>query len=156
MLKSKKRFISLLSIIAVCFIIMSAIIVPTGTVSAASTSYKTQTRTITVITKANWWIPGSESITLRQTQGECVKSNGKKSKQYGTWYVVAKATDGSHTTKATLSGKTVKVKLKPNKTYKVTVTWSDMIASGVQAYYGNYVKLPTWKVDSTWKVSNYY
>lgn len=43
--------------------------------SAATYSSGTSTRTITVSTKANYWIPGSESITLSQTKGVCEKKS---------------------------------------------------------------------------------
>ena len=40
-------------------------------VSAATYGSGTRTGTITVTTKANYWVPGSESITLSQTKGTC-------------------------------------------------------------------------------------
>ena len=162
MTKTKKIFTSVLA----CIMMFCTLLVTPLTASAATSSYgTTQTRTITVQTKGNWWIPGSESITLKQTKGTCEKTTtnwitGKKttkvSKEYGTWNIVAQATDGSHTVRKTLSGSSVKIPLKPDKTYKITVTWNSMIGMGIEVAKGDFTKLPTWKVSSTYKVSNYY
>lgn len=134
-------------------------------VSAATSSRGIETQTITVVTKANYLCPGSESITLSQTKGTCSettyniftrKSKTKTSKVYGEWDIVAEASDGSHTIKKSLTGNSVKINLKPNKTYKITVTWDSTAASFTILDKGNFTSYPTWKVKSTWKVSNYY
>ena len=121
--------------------------------SAATSSYDTEKRVITVVTKANWWIPGSESITLKQTKGEAKKVFWKKDtkKRYGVWKVKVSSTDGKHNAKYTLSGASKKINLKPNKTYKITVEW-DSISNLNNVF----VKYPTWRVGSTWKVSKCY
>ncbi len=133
--------------------------------SAATKSNGTKTVTMIVETKANWLYPGSESITLSQTKGTCSlrtynifkgKWQTKTSKVYGEWDIVAEATDGSHRVTATLSGSSVKIKLKPNKTYKITVTWDSMDETFTTLDKGAYTKYPTWKVKSTHKVSKYY
>lgn len=133
--------------------------------SAATCSSGTSTRTITVVTKANWLKPGSESITISQTKGVRTKKtynvfNGKtttKTKNYyGTWKIVAKSTDGKHTVKKTLSGSSCKVNLKPNKTYKITVTWDGTANTIDSVSKGNFTTYPTWKVKSTYKVSSCY
>ena len=165
MLKVKSKMLVIVSVFIMCVMLMFTFFVPTVSASAATSSSGTRTQTITVITKANWWLPGSESITLQQTQGVCKKTTtnwltGKKStktsKEYGTWHIIAKATDGSHTVKKTLSGKSVKINLKPNKTYAISVDWSEMIAMGIEVSKGNFTLLPTWRVSSTWKVDRYY
>lgn len=132
--------------------------------SAATCSSGTRTQTITVTTKANYLKPGSESITLSQTKGTCQRrsyniftgrTSIKTSKAYGEWDIVAVATDGSHTVRKTLSGGSVKINLKPNKTYKITVTWDSTAATFTELSKGGFVSYPTWRVKSTWKVSNY-
>lgn len=137
----------------------------TVSASAATTSSGTQSRTITVKTKANYWLPGSESITIGQSKGTCVKKTynfftgkmtQKSSNQYGEWDITVKATDGSHSFKKTLTGSSIKLKLKPNKTYKITITWDSQAALFKTLDKGDYTKYPTWRVKSTWKVSNYY
>lgn len=147
---------------------MLLILVVLGFVSpvmAATSSYGTQTRTITVTTKANWFIPGSESITLSQTKGTCVedtyniftgKWSSKTSKVYGDWDIVATATDGSHTVRKNLSGSSVKINLKPNKTYKITVSWDYASNTITQLDKGSFKSYPTWRVKSTYKVSSCY
>lgn len=152
--------------LALAFILLLSAFFTTGTpASAATSSSGTSTRVITVSTKANYWIPGSSSITLSQTKGTCQKktyniftgkTNVKNSKVYGEWDIVAKATDGSHTVKKSLTGSSVKISLKPNKTYKVTVTWDHGANTITQISKGNFISYPTWKVKSVYKVSNYY
>ena len=129
MVKSKNKMLVVVSAVVACLMFMFTFFVPTVSASAATSSSGTRTQTITVITKANWLLPGSESITLQQTKGVCTKTttnwltgkrSTKTSSEYGTWNIVAKAIDGSHTVKKTLSGKSVKLNLKPNKTYSIT------------------------------------
>ncbi len=161
MTKAKRLIASILTF-ALIFCTVFCTCVPA---SAATCSSGTQTRTITVKTKANYWIPGSESVTLSQAKGVCTKytynpfngrTSTKTSNQYGKWNVVAKATDGSHTLKKTLSGSSVKLNLKPNKTYKITVSWDHQAEIFKELDKGNYTRFPTWKVKSTWKVSSYF
>ena len=160
MLKTKRFFTPLIALaMVICSIVsLFSMSVP---VSAATNSYGIQTRTITVHTKANYWIPGSSSITISQSKGVCTKTNiftkkEKASKQYGEWDIVAKATDGSHTVSKSLTGGSVKLKLKPNKTYKVTISWDSNAQFFTEINKGNYTSYPTWRVKSAYKVSNYY
>ncbi len=150
-------------IIALFLAILSVVSIAIVSASAATSSSGKSTRTITVSTKANWLKPGSESITLGQTKGVCTgtkynyKLQAKKvtSNQYGIWDVVAKSTDGSHTVKGTLKGSSLKINLKPNKTYKITVSWSSN-NTFTELDKGTFTTLPSWRVKSTNKVSNYY
>ncbi len=161
MTRTKRMFTGIIAIMMVAI----TLFVTTVPAFAATSSSGKSTRTIIVQTKANWWIPGGESITLSQTKGVCTERNfslskrqyvTKTSKQYGEWDIVARATDGSHTTTATLKGGSVKVKLKPNKTYKITVTWDSTGNMFTELDHGTFTTLPTWRVKSTYKVSNYY
>ena len=157
-----KKSVSILMVILTLMSVFAVFAVPA---SAAMTSSGTQARTITVTTKANWLVPGSESITLSQNKGTCVEENynfftgqttRKTSKQYGEWDITVRATDGSHTYSKTLTGGSIKLNLKPNKTYKITVSWDSQAAIFKALDKGNYSSYPTWKVKSTWKVSSYY
>ena len=161
MTTTKRIFTGTLALVMV-FCTLFATSIPA---SAATRSYGIRTQTITVKTKANYWIPGSESITLSQSKGTCVKettnpftgkTSRKPSNQYGEWDIVVKATDGSHTFKRSLTGSSVKLNLKPNKTYKITVTWDSQAVFFKELKKGPFVSYPTWKVKSTWKVSNCY
>ena len=160
MTKAKRMFKSVAAF-ALIVCTLFAISIPA---SAATCSYGTQTRTNTVSTKANWWIPGSESITIGQSKGICEKSNynifsGKTTKkisnQYGEWDITVKATDGSHSFSKTLTGSSIKLNLKPNKTYKITISWDSQAALFKSLDKGNYTSYPTWRVKSTYKVSSY-
>lgn len=161
MTKTKKIFTSVIAL-AMVLCTLFTMIFPA---SAATCSSGTQTRTITVETKGNWWVPGSESITIKQTKGTCVKENyniftgkttRKSSSQYGQWNISVKATDGSHSYTKTLKDGSIKLSLKPNKTYKITISWDAQAAIFKTMEKGNYTSYPTWRVSGTYKVSNYY
>lgn len=155
----------ILSTAIACMMVISTIFSTPLTVSAATCSSGKSTRTIVVTTKANWWIPGSESITLSQTKGVRTentyniftrRTKTKNTKAYGTWNVSIRATDGSHNFNKKLTGGSLKLNLKPNKTYQITVSW-DGTADKIDALSkGSFSTYPTWKVKSTYKVSNYY
>ena len=161
MTKTKKIFSTVIAFVMI-FCTIFSMTVPT---SAATCSNGTKTCTITVTTKSNWFSPGSESITISQSKGTCVKetynifsgkTKKKTSSQYGEWDIKVEATDGSHTFTKTLKGSSIKLKLKANKTYKITITWDSTAELFKIMDKGNYTSYPTWKVKSTCKVSNYY
>lgn len=159
MTKAKRLFSSVIS----CLLLICTLFAAPLTASAATYSSGTSTQTITVTTEANWGKPGSESITLSQTKGTRTKKTyswgkwkTKTSKAYGTWKVSVKATDGSHTFSKKLTGSSLKLNLKPNKTYKITVSWDGATETVNAVSKGNFTSYPTWRVKSTWKVSNYY
>ena len=135
-------------------VLMFFSVTPRVEASAATSNYgKATTQVITVVTKANWWIPGSESITLSQSKGTTknIIWSKKTKKEYATWKITIKSTDGKHTDTVSMSGSTKRINLKPNKTYKIKVEWHPI------ANYGkNFIKYPTWKVSKTYKVSQYY
>ena len=147
------------SVVISLLMIITTLVIMAVPASAATSSKGIATQTIIVTTKGNWWIPGSESITLSQTKGECsyrnfITKKPVKSKVYGEWDIVAKSTDGQHTVKKTLDGSSVKIPLKPNKTYFITVTW-DTQANNIRTLgKGSFTSYPTWKVKSTYKVSS--
>lgn len=159
-----KKIISILLAIAIC---VSCVAMMTISASAATCSSGTSTQTITVNTKSAYYYPGSSSITLSQTKGVVtydkvnwkgqVTGNGT-AKYYGTWNISVKATDGSDSFSKTLSGSSVKINLKPNKTYKITVTYNWYVDTIIMIDHVNsrWTKYPSWKVSSTWKVSSYY
>ena len=161
MTKSKKIITSVIALaLIICTLIATCL--PS---SAATSSRGIKTQTITVKTKANYWVPGSESITIGQSKGTCVKSyynffsgktTKKSSSQYGEWDITVKATDGSHTFYKTLRGSSIKLNLKPNKTYNITITWDSQAEMFKSLDKGNYSSYPTWRVTKTWKVINYY
>jgi len=162
MTKAKKLFTTILA----CIMLLCTMLCTPLTASAATSSYgTTHTRTITVETKANWWLPGSESITLKQTRGTCQryktnwltgKRKPKTTKVYGTWKVYGRSTDGSHVFSKNLCDGSLKINLKPNKTYKIEVSWNTMIEGGLAVAYGDFIEYPTWKVSKIYKVARYY
>lgn len=157
---AKKTVCMLLAIIT----LFSCMVLPA---SAATSSSGTSARTITVVTKGNWAYPGSESITISQSKGTFtysktnwlgkVTGTGTKS-VYGKWKVSGTATDGSHSFSKTLSDGSLKLNLKPNKTYRITVTYQDINDATRALNYKNFrwSTYPSWRVSSTWKVSSYY
>ena len=158
-----KKLISILLALTLCV----GCIAMMPSASAATCSSGRSTQTITVNTKAVYWYPGSSSITLSQTKGVVaydkvnwwgqVTGTGT-AKYYGTWNITVRATDGSDTFSKTLSGSSVKINLKPNKTYKITVTYNWNVDTIIMIDHVNsrWTQYPSWKVSSTWKVSNYY
>ena len=159
-----KKIISILLAIAIC---VSCVAMMTISASAATCSSGTSTQTITVNTKSAYYYPGSSSVTLSQTKGVVTydKVNWKgqvigtgTAKYYGTWNISVKATDGSDSFSKTLSGNSVKINLKPNKTYKITVTYNWYVDTIIMIdhVHSRWTKYPSWKVSGTWKVSSYY
>lgn len=158
-----KKTISILLAIAIC---ISCIAMMTLSASAATSSSGTSTRTITVSTKAAYYYPGSSSITLSQTKGVVTYDKTRwgqvvgtgTAKYYGTWNISVRATDGSDSFSKTLSGSSVKINLKPNKTYKITVTYNWYVDTIIMIDHVNsrWTQYPSWRVSGTWKVSNYY
>ena len=157
-----KKFFALFLVVVALF---SCMILPA---SAATTSSGTSSRTITVVTKSNWSYPGSESITLSQSKGTFTYSKtnwlgqetGKTGSKtaYGTWKITVSATDGSHTYSKTWNDGSIKLTLKSNKTYKITITYDGTQDIFRALDYRNFrwSKYPSWRVSSTWKVSSYY
>lgn len=147
------------SIIMIFILTFCALFSFPTTASAATSSYGTRTCTLTVTTKANWLKPGGESITLKQTKGTYQKRNVwgklKNAERYGTWRIKGSSTDGTHKIDKTLSGSSVKISLKRNKTYRLTITW-DSTSADLGTNFRGYTKFPTWRVSKTNKVSSYY
>jgi hypothetical protein len=161
MTKTKRIFTTIIAFTLIICTLCAA----SAPAAAATYSSGTQTRTITVKTKANYWIPGSESITISQAKGTCVaksynfitrKTTTKTTKQYGTWIINVRSTDGRDSYSKRLTGSSIKLNLKPNKTYTITITWDSQAAFFKTLDKGNYTSYPTWKVKSTWKVSDCY
>lgn len=158
---AKKAFAMFLVIIT----IFSCMVLPA---SAATSGNRNTSYTLTVTTKANWWYPGGESITLSQSKGtfQYSKTNwlGQETGQtatktaYGTWRISVRATDGSHSFSKTLSGSSVKLNLKANKTYQITIRYDGTMDTFKALDYRNFrwTKHPSWRVSGTWKVSSYY
>lgn len=156
-----KKFISwMLTVVT----LLTCLVLPAN---AATTSSGTSTRTITVVTKANWSYPGSESITISQSKGtfSYSKTNwlgqvtGSASKSsYGTWKICVAATDGTHSFNKTLSGGSIKLNLKPNKTYHITVSYDGYqdVFRGLEYRNFKWTRYPSWRVSSTWKCSACY
>ncbi|MBQ8283842.1 MAG: hypothetical protein IJX75_01990 [Clostridia bacterium] len=155
MVKVKKSFLAVVMAAFAMLVSWFAVAPQPIEASAATNSKGTATRIITVVTKANWWQLGSESITLTQSKGKVQAWNylwtGNTNSAYATWKITVRSTDGKHTATEYLTGKTKKIKLKPNKTYKITVEWANYIN-----WDKGFVATPTWRVSATHKVSKYY
>lgn len=153
-----KRFFSSLMAVAMIFTTLLTTAVPSA---AATKSNGIKTQTITVTTSNSIFSP---SITLKQTKGTCTektynifkkKTVTKTSQQYGEWDISVKATDGSHSYTKTLTGSSIKLSLKANKTYKITITWDSTAAIFKELDKGSYTTYPTWSVKSTSRIKSY-
>lgn len=149
----------LLAIFLVFATLISCMCLPA---SAATCSWGTRTQTITVHTKGCWWYPGSESITISQSKGCFSYTNWQgqnaTKKAYGGWNISYYATDGSHSGTKYLSGSSVKINLKPDKTYTITISYdfNNDTFEAVSHKNFRWQTYPSWQVSSTWKVSSYY
>lgn len=162
-----KEIITMKKIITCMLTVVTLITCMVLPASAATTSSGTNTRTITVVTKSNWSYPGSESITISQSKGKFSYSKtnwrgqvtGSTSKtSYGTWKISVAATDGTHSFSKTLSGGSIKLNLKSNKTYKITVSYdgNQDVFRGLEYRNFKWTSYPSWRVSSTWKCSACY
>lgn len=92
------------------------------------------TNTYTVTTKANYWYPGSESITVSQSK-EVYYSNKAKTKTKKRNALVCTVTckpisgTGKKTITKSFSGNSKKIALEKNTTYKVTITYRSVICA---------------------------
>lgn len=153
-----KRFFSTLMAAALLFTTILSTAIPSA---AATRSNGTRTQTITVTTSNSFFSP---SITLKQTKGTCTektynpftnKTKTKTTQQYGEWDISVKATDGSHSFTKTLRNGSIKLSLKSNKTYKITITWDSTAAIFKELDKGTYTTYPSWSVKSTSWVKSY-
>lgn len=114
-----KRIFAIILVLTTIFSCMSL------PVSAATSGNRNTSYTLTVVTRASWWYPGGESITLAQTKGVfgysktdwLGRETGKTATKsaYGTWRISVRALDGTHSFSKTMSGGSVKLNLKANK-----------------------------------------
>ena len=155
---------SITCLLLITLTLVSCFVLPSSAATCSSGKY---TRTITVKTYSSYWYPGSSSITLKQTKGTIAYSKiniwgqhvgTRTTKEYGCWDVSVRATDGSHSYTKQFNGSSVKLTLKPNKTYKITVSYDSWQENFIMMKRVNsrWTAYPTWRVSSSWKVSNYY
>lgn len=131
----------------------------------AATSGGQGTSTLTVVTKANWKKPGSESVTLsnRQVvvQGYKYTLTGKKKlqtkKYYPRYKITVNSTDGTHSFTKSMTSSSLKLNLKPDKRYRITVSYDGAYAKNFHGL-SNAVTTtgPRWALKSVYKVSDYY
>lgn len=154
-MKKTKRFIGILTAM---FILIAAIVPETA---FASTFGTTGSYAITVVTKANWTRPGGESITFGNSPVKVNYRSGWRTKTktiYPKYRIKGASTDGTHKINKVMSGSSLKLSLKRNKTYKLTIYYD---SNGTWLKYctlrnSKMVGTPSWRVKSTRKVSNYY
>ena len=135
-------------------------------VSAATSGGKGST-TITVKTKANYLYPGASSITLKQnkqtfTYKHLFNNTTKTTSGYYGHYDIKAYNETKGKTEETINwdgGQTKKISLKPNCTYKITVSYNANETDIFKPKNGMYswikTSSPSWQVSSTWKVSSY-
>ena len=123
---------------------------------SAATSGSNKSSAIYVTTKANWLKPGSESITITPKQG--VAYNGTK---FYCSYSVCVYRYGNGTTKyytldSKCNGKSLKINLARNASYKITVTPSASYKAicEIKKTGGKLKSYPSWYVSNTNKISS--
>ena len=148
MVKVKKSFLAVVMAAFAMLVSWFAVAPQPIEASAAARSYDSRCYCeITVETKANYWKPGSESITLQQT--------GQKygfTRSYPKWdIVVEEVVQGKFRVpveRTSLKTKTKKIKLQPNRKYVICVSYSKCTSN-------SYGKESTWKISKTNKVTKY-
>ena len=110
--------------------------------------------TFTVTTKSNW---GSNDLSITQNKGKAwTNTMGSQYDAYGLYKVTYTNKDGKEKTKYFTDDK-VKLDLKPNQTYTVTVKAYDRTSiNEVRSYDTHYLfkgGFGSWKTAPTWKVS---
>lgn len=122
---AKNNFLQKILCVMFSLITMFGAVSATGVTASAATS-----TSYTVSTKANWWRPGAESITIKQVK-EKYYSNIKRTKtksRYTTYYIKCVPTSWSGSKPKTIEKRmtdgSVKITLARNVTYKVTITAS--------------------------------
>lgn len=159
-----KRLCSLILCALMIVSTMCALILP----ASAAKRGNSRAAVITVSTKANYWVPGSSSITLQQSKQTMTCEQlfgGTKTKTktgyYGHYEIEVRNITRNTTKDISWSGgKTKKINLDPNCVYKITVQYN----SGYTLWFNNApwgysidrFSTPSWSVKSTWKVSSYY
>lgn len=126
-------FKKILSVFFAIMTVFSAFSMSTVFASAASNG----STTYTVTTKANYWYPGSESITVKQVKEKYYSNKKKtKTKTRNALSVTVKCTPISwsgdkkpKTITKTFSGSSKKIDLDKNVTYRVVVSWKYVITA---------------------------
>lgn len=135
--------------------------------ASAVTSGGRYASTVNVTTKANYWIPGASSVTLKQDKQTLTYkklwSNKTKTKKgyYGCYDItVYNATKRKTSGKYWGGGRTKKISLDPNCTYRITVSYNsthtEVLTKPPFGYSLRSSSSPGWRVSSTWKVSSCY
>ena len=161
MTQTKKLFSILL-----CAVMAFTALFGTTLTASAATYGGSKSATISVTTKSNYWYPGASSITLSQAKQtltyKALLSNKTKTKvgYYGCYNIsVFNVTKYKTTSVYWNGGKTKKISLDPDCTYKITVSYNSsataIFTSQPLGYSWKSTSAPSWNVSSTWKVSSY-
>jgi len=149
-----------------CLIMLLSAFSSFGFSASAATYGGAKSASITVTTKANYWYPGASSVTLKQEKQtlnyKALIGNKTKAKTgyYGCYNItVYNITKNKTNSVYWGGGKTKKITLDPNCTYRITVKYnSNATAIFTQqplGYRWKSTSNPSWRVNSTWKVSSY-
>ncbi len=161
MKKISKRLLAVLITVISVISMFSA----TALSSSAATSGGSSSATVYVTTKANYWYPGSSSITLTQQKQTITykKLNSSKTKTktgyYGRYDIkVYNVTKKKTTTVYWKGGKTKTISLDKNCQYQITVKYNsantNTFTSAPLGYSWKSTSSPSWYVSGKWKVSS--
>lgn len=148
-----------------CFVMLITAISSLTLTASADTSGGDWYDTIKVTTKANYWYPGASSITLTQqkqtvTYKSCFSRKTKTDKGYFGYYSIDiyEGKNRLPVTKTWDGGKSYKIKLDPNRTYTIGVSYNAKEtlknAKNKIGYTKQKVDRPWWRVSSKWKISS--
>ena len=128
--------------------------------ASAATTGGANEQTIYVETKANWLIPGSESITLKQNEATYRYTDfgwggftTKTASIYPTYKITLKNINTGKITTKTWKDSTIKLNLDRNCCYNITVSYdsqSTILRTNFEL--DDYKTAPSWYVSKTHKV----
>ncbi|MGM9614954.1 MAG: hypothetical protein ACI3W7_05470 [Oscillospiraceae bacterium] len=137
-------------------------------ISASAAAYGgSGTSRVNVTTKANYWVPGASSVTLKQdkqtvTYEKIFGTKTKSSTGYYGCYNISVYNVTKNKTQPVFwgGGQTKKITLDKDCTYVITVTYladkTELLKRAPVGYYVKNISSPWWRVSSTWKVSSWF
>lgn len=150
-----------LSVLLAMITLLTLMSIAPFSASAATSGTKSSSSTITVRTKSNYWYPGSSSITLKQSKCKYTYKNTwgktKTASGYADFKINVYCTNTGKSFTKRLDSSSEKIKLDPNKTYKITVSYDSMGTwLNLNGRTPTWKQTPSWRVSGTWKLSSYY
>lgn len=145
-----KKKIGNFLVVVLTYALLCSIMTVTAVPTMADDTYGYSGNQVTVRTYSNWFYPGKSSISFNNNKISYTKwswGKYKTYKDYPIWIIRYQSSDGTDKGTKTMTGKNLKIKLKPNKTYTFTVNWAVSNVCNLSEAQGT----PWWGVKGLWK-----